>query len=438
VDGLTQSFESQEPAGCTRTRSVVWIGWAMPPRRVCELLEARGFRWRVSATAVEDSVVCFAPGVSPAFVAQTLEDVSCASIVQGAGDTLDDYAALLEHDRLFYLSRGALGDRDLAAIIESAAESREISPQRELSADVLRRIALAQSLNELAASIRAAIVRTVSAERGRCLLYDRDRQVLWSPSRGEDDGESIAVGLSSFVLRIATSASVFHLADDPRFDPDLDNPDGRPTDRFLGVPVCSHNGEVIAVLVALRPSDDREFEPLDVDALEALASHVAPYLAAWMPAADSNDTPFRAHALRELAAPVIAAAEPLRLDPRWMRSVPLLATLTLLLILLAAIFVRVPEYASANATIRDAQLVATFPARHASQLHRGMSLRFTAARSSWQSLTIDSVATNAASVTITARVPATVTATQGRAEVRLRSERLLFALFPKLRGEARG
>ncbi|HEX7829896.1 MAG TPA: GAF domain-containing protein [Thermoanaerobaculia bacterium] len=417
---------------------MVWIGWAMPPRRVCELLEARGFRWRVSATVVEDSVICFAPGVSAAFIAQTLANVACAAIVHRGGDTLDDYAELLERDRLFYLSRGALSDRDLAAIIESAAESREPSAQRELSADVLRRIALAQSLNELASSIRAAVVRTVSAERGRCLLFDRDRQVLWSPSRGEDDGESIAVGLSSFVLHTAASASIFHLVDDPRFDPDLDNPDGRPTDRFLGAPVRTRNGEVIAVLVALRSSGEREFDALDVDALEALASHVAPYLAAWMPAADSNDTPFRAHALRELAAPAVVASEPLRLDPRWMRSVPLLATLTLALILLAAIFVRVPEYASANATIRDAKLVATFPARHAAQLHRGMPLRFTATRAASQALTIDSVATSASSVTITARVPSTIVATQGRAEVRLRSERLLFALFPNLRGAAHG
>ncbi|HEX7807876.1 MAG TPA: hypothetical protein VF608_04110, partial [Thermoanaerobaculia bacterium] len=84
------------------------------------------------------------------------------------------------------------------------------------------------------------------------------------------------------------------------------------------------------------------------------------------------------------------------------------------------------------------KLVATFPARHAAQLRRGMPLRFTATRAASQALTIDSVATSGSSVTITARVPSTLVATQGRAEVRLRSERLLFALFPNLRGAAHG
>ena len=67
----------------------------------------------------------------------------------------------------------------------------------------------------------------------------------------------------------------------PRFDPDLDNPHGEPTDRFLGVPIRASRGAVTAVLVALR-SASAAFEPLEIAAMEAIAAHASPYVAAWL------------------------------------------------------------------------------------------------------------------------------------------------------------
>lgn len=443
----TVHAEAEEPAGCTRGRFVYWLGWQLPPRGACERLEANGFRWRIAANAADvsriaaQSVLCFAPHASSDLVKRTLDAVAgsdCAVIVHGAREQLAAFGELLAGDRLFYLAAGVLEERELAAIVEAAArqyeERRELDDAaHEITADVLRRIALAQSVVELSNAVKAAIVRTVSAERGRCLLFDRERQVLWPASREDDDGESIAAGLSSFVLRTGEAVMVGCAVADPRFDRELDHPDGRDSDRFLAVPVRARKGDVLAVLIATRPKEERSFDARDAAALETLAAHVAPYLVAWLPANDvPTDSPFRAQALRELASPSVAGVEPLRLDPAWMKRVTLLGIATLLLALVAAIFVRVPEYASANAIVRDGMLIATFDAKHAHDIERGMSLRYRDA-----SMTVERVEATATRVVVTARVRSNLERTNGRAEVRLRSERLLFVLFPKLKGASR-
>lgn len=439
--------EAEEPAGCTRGRLVYWLGWQLPPRGACERLEANGFRWRVATNAADvsriaaQSVLCFAPHASSALVKRTLDALAgraCAVIVHGAREQLAAFAELLDGDRLFYLAAGVLEERDLAAIVEAAArqfeERRELDDAaHEITAGVLRRIALAQSVVELSTAVKAAIVRTVSAERGRCLLFDRERQVLWPASRGDDDGESIAAGLSSFALRTGEAVLAGCAVADPRFDRELDHPEGRDSDRLLAVPVRARKGDGVAVLIASRPKEERAFDARDVAALETLAAHVAPYIVAWLPAPDvPTDSPFRTQALRELASPSVAGAEPLRLDPAWTRRVTLLGVVTLLVAIVAAIFVRVPEYAAADAMVRNGTLTATFAAPHANEIERGMTLRY-----GKELMTVERVDAIGSRVIVIARVPSLVDESHGRAEVRVGSERLLFVIFPKLKGATR-
>src|SRR5206468_905967 len=113
-------------------------------------------------------------------------------------------------------------------------------------------------------------------------------------------------------------------------------PDGRPSDRFLAVPVRAGRGAIVAVLVALRPAHEAPFEPIDVTVLEALAAHSSPYLGAWL--LDAPAGPFRSSVLRELEQPLLAGPEPLRLDPRWTRGAPWLAIATFVALLLALVF----------------------------------------------------------------------------------------------------
>ena len=357
----------------------LWMGPEDPPRRLRELLAERGL---FLIPAVDDSlaaqvgayasaVLCFGPGSSPDRVRDVLETLErevpqtpCLSIVLAGTDDLGAFQGLIDDDRLFYLSRGPLSDRDLAGLLESAAGAlarrmhrqalRAATPGASLPLDMLRQFALARNLEELAAATVAAVVQATGAERGRCLLYDPQRESVWSPGDGADSetaGESPAVGLVSFILRAGQTLCLPRAGEDTRFDPDLDNPSGDPGDRFLGAPVSNAGGDVLAVLAALRPAQQAPFEPREIAALEAVASQVSPYLAALAPSAVPQSSPFRERALRERDL-TLTPLEPLRLTPTWTRWTWWLMMAALVAGLLALIFVRVPEYASGVAVIR--------------------------------------------------------------------------------------
>ncbi len=365
----------------------LWLGPEGPPRRLRELLAERGM---FLIPAAGDSlaaqvgtispgggvVLCFGPGSSPARVRDVLETLereapetaSLSVVLAAAGtDHLGGFQDLIDDDRLFYLSRGPLSDRDLAGLLEGAAGAlarrmhrqalRAAAPDAPLPVDMLRQFALARTLEELASATVAAVAQATGAERGRCLLYDPQREAVWSPGDGGDPadedtaGESPAVGLVSFILRAGQALCLPRVGEDSRFDPDLDNPKGNPADRFLGVPVSNAEGETLAVLVALRPAQHAPFEPREIAALEAVASQVSPYLAALAPSAVPQSSPFRERALRERDLSMMPL-EPLRLTPAWTRWTWWLMMAALVAGLLALIFVRVPEYASGVAVIR--------------------------------------------------------------------------------------
>jgi hypothetical protein len=421
LDGLLES----QPDGCTR-----------PVFRVASAIDAA---WWDTVAAHARAVVVFGPGALAADVTASLDALAqhaphtvCASIVLTTDDRLAEFQELIDADRIFYLSRGELSERDLDALIESALQEKppHVSLDDYLSADSLRRLALAQSVAELAAALRTAITKAVDAERSRCIFYDSDRHALWIPN--ESEGESSAVGLVSFIFRTGSAVCLSRLGDDARFDHDLDNPDGDAFDRFLGVPVRTGGGAVMAVLVAVRPASERPFEPLEIAALEAVAAHASPYVAAWLVDADESESPFRRNALRELDAPITAGPEPLRLDPRWTRRASSLAVAALIAALLALVFVRVPQYATGNAVVRnDGTVIATFPAN--TNIDRDTLLRF-----NHQSLPIESIDVRDAQTIVIARSPRAQIGSRGKAEVHVQSERLLFVLAPALKGSRNG
>jgi hypothetical protein len=269
-------------------------------------------------------VLVFERGVSARDVAGALDALAphthCTVIVNGA-DEAAEFQELIDGDRLFYLSRGELSDDELAALARGAMPAE---PEISIGADALRRLALAQSVAALADALRSAVAGAVPAERTRCILFDREQRVLWIPDESEE-GESAAVGLVSFIVRAGVTLCLPRIGDDPRYDSDLD---GDTADRFLGVPVRA-GGEAAAVLVALRPAHEPPFEPADAAALELLAAHAAPYVSAWLAEA-VDEGPFRRRALRELELPAAAGAEPLRLEPQWLRRASWFAVTTFL------------------------------------------------------------------------------------------------------------
>jgi hypothetical protein len=261
----------------------------------------------------------------------------CTSIVLSARDQLADFQPLIDTDRLFYLSCGDLPECQLDALIDGARaiDGREEPADLFLPSEDLRRMATAENVAEVADAVERAIGSVVETRRSRCVLFEREQHVLWSPGDASEEA-SAAVGLVSFIVRTGMTVCLERLAGDPRVDLDLDNPDGDSSDHFLGVPVRAARGAIVAVLIALRPEHDSPFQPAEVAMLEAVAAHASPYLATWL--VQTPGSPFRHNALRELDQPLLAGAEPLRLNAAWTRSTPWLALATVAAVLLALLF----------------------------------------------------------------------------------------------------
>jgi hypothetical protein len=79
----------------------------------------------------------------------------------------------------------------------------------------------------------------VDAARGYCLVHDPATQTLWSQDDPDQDPrqQSAAVGLASFVARTGQPLQVDDVAQDPRYDPEADDPAGWGDERLLAVPV---------------------------------------------------------------------------------------------------------------------------------------------------------------------------------------------------------
>jgi GAF domain-containing protein len=318
------------------------VSGTLPVYRVDQALDDSQL---ASIREYEHVVLVFGPEATARGVMAALDQLAsqaprtrCSSIVLSAPEQLADFQPLVTADRLFYLAAGDLPERQLAALIEGARgiNGRDGAIDLSLPVDDLRRIALAENVAEVAGAVERSIGTVVEARRSRCVLFDREEDVLWTPGEGGEES-SAAAGLVSFVLRTGMSVCLARMAGDPRADLDLDNPDGVSSDRFLGVPVRAPRGAIVAVIVALRPQQDAPFEPRDVATLEALAAHVSPYLAAWL--VQSPGSPFRYHALRNLDQPLLTGPEPLHLKPLWTRGTPWLVAVTFAAFVLALLFV---------------------------------------------------------------------------------------------------
>ncbi len=357
--GESLSQEQSEDPACRPPAPVpvLWIGPEGPPPGVQRLLAGRDVplvaadgagRLAAQAAAHAAAVLCFAPGSSPrqvrAAVATLRRDAprtACLSIVLAGASDLAELQELIDDDGLFYVAPVALSDADAAGLIASAAGALRqrtdpaagqaappsLALDRLLPAGTLQRLAIAATAADLAGAAGAAAARAAGARRGHCVLFDRERQALWAPAADAETRHSPAVGLVSFVLRTGRTLRLPRIGDDPRFDRDLDDPDGEASDRFLAVPVRAGDGEVVAVLTALRPAAEPAFEPAAAAALETVAAHLAPYLTPWIaggadaaPAAAADEppaaaatrrNPFRSRALDELERPSGAGARPL-------------------------------------------------------------------------------------------------------------------------------
>jgi hypothetical protein len=240
------------------------------------------------------SVLCLGPLVAPddarAQAARARPDSKGGPhvIVVGVGSHVADFQDLIDEDRLFYLSIGAMPVSALSDVIRSAIaswESRLEAVKRPSglrhALQAARRVAALPDLVNAGELLRLAAEETVQAERVYCLLYNLSSKTLWWRATGlesESRRESPAVGLVSFVARTGHGVRLSGLVDDPRYERDADDPLGRAGHHYLAVPVLATDGGVLAVLSVVRDAHRPPFTRSEHEALELLATTVAPSL----------------------------------------------------------------------------------------------------------------------------------------------------------------
>jgi membrane fusion protein (multidrug efflux system) len=344
----------------------------------CEVQTAPGVREARRLDSREVAVLCLGPLLSPDESQSLAGQASGGAtfvLLTAAGPDLTLFQDLVDEDRLFYLSLGALPVLELSDLIRSALARRRSVVEPETPAGLrralqaARRVAAQPDLVSAGELLRLAVEETVAADRVYCLLYDPVNETLWSRGSGletEERRESAAVGLVSFVARTGRPVRVERLAGDPRYEREADDPDGESGEQLLAVPVCTPGGRVLAVLSAVRDAGRAPFSEDDLAELELLAATVAPPLAqlelesrleeegrqADRTLREKTSDLFREEAVDHYLAAGSREGDWLRIFPHWMG-----ATFWLLVGLVAAFLVyslvgTIDEYAAGPAVVR--------------------------------------------------------------------------------------
>lgn len=360
--------------------AIVWIDDLAPPAEVAAELGGPSLAWvrRSEATAerlarLGPAVLCLGPEVSPADIGELLTDCDRREghppflmVVLQRDPSAAALAPLLEDERLYYLCSPDLPAEDLGGLLASAAEelTRRELPRSPPGAPAaltgarhlqhLRRLAAATGPKEAGAALGQLVAAALPAERAELLLFDPAAGSLAALGQPEL-GHSAAAGLTSYALRTGRALVRERAGEDPRYDRELDNPEGGPRDRFLAVPLADGDGAVRAVLTALRGESDPAFTARDTAALEELARGAQPFLLPWLRGGDEPGAergPFRPRALAERENPAGRGLAPLRLSFGWTRWAYWLVLAAFAASLLALLVVRVPEYAAGVAVLR--------------------------------------------------------------------------------------
>jgi hypothetical protein len=341
-------------------------------------------------------------------------------VVLGAGSELGRFQDLVDDERLYYLCPSPPPLADVVDLLRSALDAldpggrppawrsggdAEPPAPSDLEASLLLAPLLARQAS-LAQAVAVAAQRALElgdADRARLWVHEPERDTLWTPRQGgrEEARVSAAAGLVGFVNRTGREVRLARVGADPRFDPESDDEDGSPQDRFLALPVHAPGLGFTGVLALVRAAGRPPFGSRECEALGRLAALSAPILEL-IAARDRHESlTVRRHGimgseLADLFRPealerhVGAEREPspmLRLSGHWLRRAYWLLLALTLAAAAAAGRGSVREYAAGWAVVRlaprtaaagDAPLgrvVALLPGRYRPLVRSGMPLR---------------------------------------------------------------
>jgi membrane fusion protein (multidrug efflux system) len=204
----------------------------------------------------------------------------------------------------------------------------------------------------------------IDASRGYCFIYDSATGEL--SSVGEGRRWSAMIGLCGFAARTRSAVRVDHVGEDSRYYKEFDDAGGRGDERFLAVPILGRDGNVLALLVAMRDASGPCFCDKDREMLQKLAEQFAPYFIQLNLQTEVNRVLsrgasvvrerqlkiFREEALESLAAGPRNHGDLLRISPTWTKWTYWLLCLIFLTGAFYSFFGTIDEYAVGSAFVR--------------------------------------------------------------------------------------
>lgn len=329
---MTNAFPSGSQIGVAepptgRSGAVLLAGFSEPAAG--EIAEAGGLDAAVIRARSEDevhellaeneiAVLCLGPELSGERAQKLLTGVlerhsrhQGCNVVLSTGPGLELFEDLVSADRIYYLTQKPPPRADVLHILKSGLEayrsrrSRADEPDDE-EAIATHRVLKATERTARQTGVELAVAATVEAvedltlaDRAAVLLYDPASDTLWN-RRPETEGEkreSAAAGLVSFVVRTKSAVRLDQVGSDPRYDPEADNDEGPPEERFLAAPITdpASAGRVWGVLVALRAPRREPFSAADQESLRLLAEKLAPTYGRFLLQAEIEERTARRH-----------------------------------------------------------------------------------------------------------------------------------------------
>ena len=139
-----------------------------------------------------------------------------------------------------------------------------------------------------AQAVEEGVAKMMSAGRVSCVFHDAAAGAVWTETGDDPIEGSAATGIVGYVARTAEPVHAPAVGSDPRYDADLDNPGGSPSDGLFAVPIAAR-GEVHAVIVVRRPGALGVFDPKSCYRLVHLAQELGPIFARVSAAVTAED-----------------------------------------------------------------------------------------------------------------------------------------------------
>jgi hypothetical protein len=221
-----------------------------------------------------------------------------------------------------------------------------------------KKLGAASDVRTAASNAVAAVQDILRADRARCLYYDDDSGTLWSETGDGDDETQASAGVAGFAVRASTAVRLPRAAADPAYRSHVDDPAGTGEERLLIQPVKDRDGQIHAVLIAIREPSQPEFSDVDARMLAELSDAWAPFihqlaLESEVEARSSgeNDDMFRQEAIQHMVRRGVQG-DVVRVHPGWLSGAYWIVVAAVLASVGFAAFAQVHQYAEGPSVIR--------------------------------------------------------------------------------------